>query len=57
MGAHNRISVPPVRRSRRSPGRWAGGKDVLEYWIPAEDLDEFDAHIVGPIVCEAEYTG
>ncbi|MFE1592840.1 ADP-ribosylation/crystallin J1 [Nocardia sp. NPDC058705] len=25
----------------------AGGRDILEYWIPAEDLDEFNRHIVG----------
>ncbi|HLG83087.1 MAG TPA: ADP-ribosylation/crystallin J1 [Bradyrhizobium sp.] len=27
----------------------AGGKAHLEYWIPAEDLDAFNAAIVGPI--------
>lgn len=27
----------------------AGGRDILEYWIPAEDLPEFNHHIVGPI--------
>src|SRR5262245_10336199 len=27
----------------------AGGQTILEYWIPAEDLDEFNAHIVGLI--------
>ncbi|MFD9545991.1 ADP-ribosylation/crystallin J1 [Nocardia salmonicida] len=27
----------------------AGGRDILEYWIPAEDLDEFNRHIVGAI--------
>lgn len=26
-----------------------GGREHLEYWIPAEDLDSFNAHIVGPI--------
>lgn len=26
-----------------------GGGSHLEYWIPAEDLDTFNAHIVGPI--------
>lgn len=34
-----------------------GGRDVLEYWIPAERLAEFNAHIVGAIVEEAEYRG
>ena len=27
----------------------AGGRSHLEYWIPAEDLDSFNAAIVGPI--------
>lgn len=27
----------------------AGGQTILEYWIPAEDLDEFNRHIVGLI--------
>lgn len=26
-----------------------GGREHLEYWIPAEDLDDFNAHIVGAI--------
>ena len=35
----------------------AGGRDLLEYWIPAEELDEFNDHIVGPIEVIAEYRG
>ena len=27
----------------------AGGRDLLEYWIPADDLKSFNANIVGPI--------
>jgi hypothetical protein len=27
----------------------AGGRSHLEYWIPAEDMDAFNAAIVGPI--------
>jgi hypothetical protein len=27
----------------------AGGRDILEYWIPAEELDEFNDNIVGEI--------
>jgi hypothetical protein len=26
-----------------------GGRDHLEYWIPAGDIDEFNAHIVGTV--------
>ncbi len=33
----------------------AGGQTILEYWIPAEDLDEFNRHIVGLIEVVAEY--
>ncbi|WP_198950475.1 ADP-ribosylation/crystallin J1 [Kineosporia sp. A_224] len=32
-----------------------GGRDILEYWIPSEDLDEFNRHLVGPIEVVAEY--
>ncbi len=35
----------------------AGGREHLEYWIPAEDLDEFNSHIQGSIVVTAEYRG
>lgn len=28
----------------------AGGRSHLEYWIPAEDIDAFNAAIIGPIV-------
>ncbi|MEV1115460.1 hypothetical protein AB0I91_10355 [Actinosynnema sp. NPDC049800] len=41
----------------RYPVQQAGGRDVLEHWVPAEDLEEFNANIVGEIVCEAEYRG
>ncbi|BBO32250.1 hypothetical protein [Lacipirellula parvula] len=27
----------------------AGGRELLEYWIPAEELTVFNANIVGPI--------
>ncbi|MEU4443222.1 hypothetical protein AB0K14_13275 [Actinosynnema sp. NPDC050801] len=48
-----------VRRDflARYPVQQAGGRDVLEHWVPAEDLDSFNANIVGPIVREAEYRG
>lgn len=29
----------------------------VEYWIPAEDLDEFNRHIVGPIRVIRAFTG
>ena len=33
----------------------AGGRDHLEYWIPAEDLPAFNAALVGAIEVVAEY--
>ncbi len=33
----------------------AGGRTILEYWIPAEDLDAFNANIVGQIEVVAEF--
>lgn len=33
----------------------AGGQTILEYWIPAEDLEEFNRHIVGSIEVVAEF--
>ena len=32
-----------------------GGQTILEYWIPAEQLDEFNTHIVGLIEVVAEF--
>ncbi|MBS0410130.1 MAG: ADP-ribosylation/crystallin J1 [Proteobacteria bacterium] len=37
------------------PVQQAGGRDHLEYWIPAEDLAAFNAAIVGPIAVVAEF--
>ncbi|EME99987.1 ADP-ribosylation/crystallin J1 [Streptomyces mobaraensis NBRC 13819 = DSM 40847] len=33
----------------RYPVRQAGGRTILELWVPAEELDLFNAHIVGTI--------
>jgi hypothetical protein len=33
----------------------AGGREHLEYWIPAEDLQAFNAAIVGEIAVVAEF--
>lgn len=33
----------------------AGGRTILEYWIPAEDLEELNDNIVGTIEVVAEY--
>jgi hypothetical protein len=37
--------------------RRVGGSHHEEYWIPAEELDEFNRHIVGRIEVIAEYQG
>jgi hypothetical protein len=33
-----------------------GGQTILEYWIPAEDLDQFNANIIGTIEVIAAYS-
>ncbi|MEM8651283.1 MAG: ADP-ribosylation/crystallin J1 [Pseudomonadota bacterium] len=35
--------------------QYAGGKDHLEYWVPAEELDAFNAAIVGVITVTQEF--
>ncbi len=33
----------------------AGGREHLEYWIPADEMSEFNRNIVGTIQIIAEY--
>ncbi|MFE0459127.1 hypothetical protein ACFW1A_07665 [Kitasatospora sp. NPDC058965] len=40
---------------RRYPVQQVGGRTILELWVPAEELDEFNAHIVGPIEVVHEF--
>jgi len=46
-----------VRRSflDRYPVRQVGGREITEYWIPAEDLGELNDNIVGLIELAAQY--
>lgn len=46
-----------VRRSYldRHQVHQVGGRTILEYWIPAEELDEFNANIVGLITVVSEF--
>jgi hypothetical protein len=37
--------------------RKVGGQDHLEYWIPAEELERFNQHIVGAIQNVARFAG
>ena len=39
----------------RHPPREAGGRDLQEHWIPAEELPAFNAAIVGPIEIVESY--
>jgi hypothetical protein len=39
----------------RYPVRQVGGDTILELWVPAEELPEFNAHIVGPIEVVHEF--
>jgi hypothetical protein len=40
----------------RHPVREVGGKAYREYWIPAEDIEVFNAAIVGEIEVVSEFT-
>ncbi|GAA3141593.1 hypothetical protein GCM10010486_04520 [Nonomuraea roseoviolacea subsp. carminata] len=44
-----------TRFLERYPVRQAGGRTILELWVPAEELDEFNAHLVGPIEVVHEF--
>ncbi|MFC5911112.1 ADP-ribosylation/crystallin J1 [Streptacidiphilus monticola] len=39
----------------RYPARQAGGRTILELWVPAEELPEFNRHIVGRIEVVHEF--
>ncbi len=41
----------------RFPVQTAGARVHCEYWIPAEELAEFNRHIVGPIEIVTEFHG
>ncbi|MEY9861380.1 hypothetical protein ABH935_007021 [Catenulispora sp. GAS73] len=41
--------------ARRYPTRQAGGRGHLELWIPAEDVEAVNAHLVGPIEVVGEH--
>lgn len=41
----------------RYPVQVAGARAHRELWVPAEEMDEFNANIVGPIEVVAEYRG
>ena len=35
--------------------RQVGGREHLELWVPAEELETFNAHIIGPIRVTSSY--
>lgn len=45
------------RYAARFPRRVVGDEVHEELWVPAEELAEFNAHIVGPIAVVASYFG
>ena len=48
-----RVATPTARQY---PTQTAGGPDHLELWVPADELDAFNAAIVGQIEVVAEYS-
>lgn len=54
MGSKTAIGVKSSTKSSawlenaaRFPTQQVGGRDVLELWVAAEELEEFNRHIVG----------
>lgn len=43
--------------AQRYPVQLAGGRSHEELWVPAEELAEFNAHIVGAIMVVEAFTG
>ncbi|MFB9662916.1 ADP-ribosylation/crystallin J1 [Glycomyces mayteni] len=41
--------------AERYPVQQAGGSTILELWVPSEELEQFNRHIIGPIEVVAEY--
>jgi hypothetical protein len=39
------------------PVQVVGGRTHEELWVPSEEMDEFNSHIIGKIVVEAVYVG
>ena len=54
VGYVTRFSVSTEFLSRYQV-RQVGGQTILEYWIPAEELDEFNDHLVGLIEVVHEF--
>jgi hypothetical protein len=40
---------------QRYPVRQVGGSTILELWVPAEELDELNGHLVGLIEVVREF--
>lgn len=53
-GFVTRFEVPRAFLARY-PVQQAGGREHLEYWVPAEELADFNAAIVGQIAVVAEF--
>ena len=43
--------------AKRFPVQVVGGRQHQELWVPAEELDEFNSHIIGQIAVAASYYG
>ena len=56
VGYVTRFAVDAAFASRY-PVQTAGARRHQELWVPAEELEEFNRHIVGPIEVIAEFHG
>lgn len=51
----DQILGEPAAFAARYPVQQAGGRTILELWVPAEEVDEFNRHIVGRIEVVREF--
>jgi hypothetical protein len=50
-----RFTVETAALDRWPPQQGAAGETFRELWVPADELDEFNTMIIGPIEVAAEY--
>ena len=56
IGFVTRFEIPDDY-ARRYPVQVVGGRDIQELWVPAEELDELNRNLTGPIEIVETYPG
>jgi len=56
VGYVTRFQMPAEFLARYSVQK-VGSAEALEYWVPSEELEEFNRHLIGPIQFIHEFRG